>query len=251
MNNDKHIIQFTQVEKWYGAFKVLNDINLSVRKGERIVICGPSGSGKSTLIRCINGLESIQGGRIEVEGIDLTGGARNVESVRRHVGMVFQQFNLFGHLTAKENIAGPLRWVHGVAPAEAERRALALLERVGLSHRADALPRHLSGGQQQRVAIARAIAPNPTVLLLDEPTSALDPELVNEVLEVIRRLAVEDGLTMIISTHQLRFASEVADRVVLLAGGAIIEEGLADQVLNHPKNPVAQRFLSAMEAEVS
>jgi polar amino acid transport system permease protein len=165
------------------------------------------------------------------------------------VGMVFQQFNLFGHLTALENVAGPLRWVHGVSRADADRRARELLERVGLSHRADALPRHLSGGQQQRVAIARAIAPNPSVLLLDEPTSALDPELVNEVLEVIRRLTVEDGLTMIISTHQLRFADEVADRVVFLSGGSIIEEGPAHEVLTSPRNPVTARFLSIMEAD--
>jgi polar amino acid transport system permease protein len=165
------------------------------------------------------------------------------------IGMVFQQFNLFSHLTAKENVAGPLRWVHGMSRAEADKRASELLARVGLSHRADALPRHLSGGQQQRVAIARALAPNPSVLLLDEPTSALDPELVNEVLEVIRRLAIEDGLTMIISTHQLRFADEVADRVVLLSDGLIVEEGPAHEVLTNPRNPVTQRFLSVMEGE--
>src|ERR1700721_832821 len=165
------------------------------------------------------------------------------------VGMVFQQFNLFGHLTALENVAGPLRWVHGVSRTEADSRARNLLERVGLSDRADPLPRHLSGGQQQRVAIARAIAPTPSALLLDEPTSALDPELVNEVLEVIRRLAIEDGLTMIISTHQLRFAEEVADRVVLLSGGTIVEEGPAREVLTRPRTMVAQRFLSAMAAE--
>jgi polar amino acid transport system ATP-binding protein/polar amino acid transport system permease protein len=165
--------------------------------------------------------------------------------------MVFQQFNLFGHLTARENIAGPLRWVHGWSRMEADRRANELLDRVGLRPRADALPRHLSGGQQQRVAIARAIAPNPSVLLLDEPTSALDPELVNEVLEVIRRLAIEDGLTMIISTHQLRFAEEVADRVLLLSGGTIVEEGPAREVLTNPKTTVAQRFLSAMAEEAS
>jgi polar amino acid transport system permease protein len=163
--------------------------------------------------------------------------------------MVFQQFNLFSHLTALENVAGPLRWVHGASRVDAERRARELLERVGLSHRADALPRHLSGGQQQRVAIARAIAPGPTVLLLDEPTSALDPELVNEVLKVIRRLAIEDGLTMIISTHQLRFADEVADRVVFLSGGSIVEEGPAHEVLTNPRNPLTARFLSAMEAD--
>jgi polar amino acid transport system permease protein len=162
---------------------------------------------------------------------------------------VFQQFNLFGHLTAKENVAGPLRWVHRMARVDAERRASELLERVGLSHRADALPRHLSGGQQQRVAIARALAPNPSVLLLDEPTSALDPELVNEVLEVIRRLAIDDGLTMIISTHQIRFADEVADRVAFLSGGSILEQGPAHDILTNPRNPVTARFLSVMEAD--
>ena len=162
---------------------------------------------------------------------------------------MFQQFNLFSHLTARENVAGPLRWVHGMAPDAADRRARALLERVGLSHRADALPPHLSGGQQQRVAIARALAPNPTVLLLDEPTSALDPELINEVLEVIRRLAVEDGLTMIISTHQLRFAAEVADRVVFLSEGRVIEEGPAQDVLTRPRQLATQRFLRVMGAD--
>jgi polar amino acid transport system permease protein len=176
---------------------------------------------------------------------------REIANERAHVGvgMVFQQFNLFAHLTALENVAGPLRWVHGLARRDAEQRARELLERVGLSHRADALPRHLSGGQQQRVAIARALAPNPSVLLLDEPTSALDPELVSEVLEVIRRLAVDDGLTMIISTHQLRFADEVADRVVFLAGGHVVEEGPAHEVLTAPRNPLTARFLSVMDAE--
>ena len=165
--------------------------------------------------------------------------------------MVFQQFNLFSHLTARENIAGPLRWVHGVPAVEANRRALELLARVGLSHRAEALPRHLSGGQQQRVAIARAIAPNPTVLLLDEPTSALDPELVSEVLEVIRRLAIEDGLTMVISTHQLRFARDVADRVVFLSGGKITEEGPAEEIFTRPRHPLTARFLKEMGAELA
>jgi polar amino acid transport system permease protein len=165
------------------------------------------------------------------------------------VGMVFQQFNLFSHLSAKENIAGPLRWVHGLSRLDADRRARELLERVGLSERAGALPRHLSGGQQQRVAIARALAPNPSVLLLDEPTSALDPELVGEVVEVIRRLAIEDGLTMIIATHQLRFAGELADRVLFLSGGTIIEEGPAHEVLTHPKNPLTARFLRVMGAD--
>ncbi|MDB5656231.1 MAG: transporter permease [Tardiphaga sp.] len=251
-------VEIADLHKSYDKAMVLDGIDLTVRIGEVIALLGPSGSGKSTLLRCINNLELWNGGSIKVGGRQLGYGdngkplsPRSLAHARAEVGvgMVFQQFNLFAHLTARENIAGPLRWVHGVSRTDADRRADELLERVGLSHRADALPRHLSGGQQQRVAIARAIAPNPSVLLLDEPTSALDPELVNEVLEVIRRLAVEDGLTMIISTHQLRFASEVADRVVLLAGGAIIEEGPAAEVLNNPKNPVAQRFLNAMEAE--
>jgi polar amino acid transport system permease protein len=251
-------VEITDLHKSYDKAMVLDGIDLTVRIGEVIALLGPSGSGKSTLLRCINNLEQWNGGSIMVGGRQLGFGAdgkplspRLLAHARAEVGvgMVFQQFNLFGHLTAKENIAGPLRWVHGMSRTDADRRAAELLERVGLSHRADALPRHLSGGQQQRVAIARAIAPNPSVLLLDEPTSALDPELVNEVLEVIRRLAVEDGLTMIISTHQLRFASEVADRVVLLAGGSIIEQGPAAEVLANPRNPVAQRFLNAMEAE--
>jgi len=162
---------------------------------------------------------------------------------------VFQQFNLFSHLSAKENVAGPLRWVHGMSPAAADRRAMEMLERVSMGHRVDALPRHLSGGQQQRVAIARALAPRPTVLLLDEPTSALDPELVNEVLDVIRRLAVEDRLTMIISTHQLRFARDVADRVVFLSDGVIREQGPARDVFAQPQHPATARFLQALGAD--
>jgi polar amino acid transport system permease protein len=172
------------------------------------------------------------------------------ERARLGVGMLFQQFNLFAHLSARENVAGPLRWVHGLSAEAADRRALELLTRVGLGHRVEALPRHLSGGQQQRVAIARALAPGPSVLLLDEPTSALDPELVNEVLDVIRRLAIEDGLTMIISTHQLRFAAEVADRVVFLSGGRILESGPALAVLQNPQHPDTARFLHVMSADV-
>src|SRR3984885_5858185 len=244
--------------KAYVSQPVLAGVDLTVRLGEVVALLGPSGSGKSTLLRCINHLEGWDAGIVKVggrrmgfreDGKPLAPRALAEERASVGVGMVFQQFNLFGHLTALENVAGPLRWVHGVSRAEADRRARELLERVGLSERADALPRHLSGGQQQRVAIARAIAPNPSVLLLDEPTSALDPELVNEVLEVIRRLAVEDGLTMIISTHQLRFADEVADRVVFLSGGTIIEEGPAHEVLTNPRNPITARFLSVMEAD--
>ena len=251
-------VEVAGLHKRYDKQVVLDRVDLSVRVGEVVALLGPSGSGKSTLLRCINHLESWDGGTILVGGRRIGFGAQGKvlsprelanERADLGIGMVFQQFNLFSHLTAKENIAGPLRWVHGMSRAEADKRATELLDRVGLGHRANALPRHLSGGQQQRVAIARALAPNPSVLLLDEPTSALDPELVNEVLEVIRRLAIEDGLTMIISTHQLRFADEVADRVVLLSGGLIVEEGPAHEVLTNPRNPVTQRFLSVMEGE--
>jgi polar amino acid transport system permease protein len=252
------VVDVSGLYKAYTRQPVLAGVDLTVRLGEVIALLGPSGSGKSTLLRCINHLEGWDAGIVKVggrrigfheDGKPLSPRALADERALVGVGMVFQQFNLFGHLTALENVAGPLRWVHGVSRVDADHRARELLERVGLGERADALPRHLSGGQQQRVAIARAIAPNPAVLLLDEPTSALDPELVNEVLEVIRRLAVEDGLTMIISTHQLRFADEVADRVVFLSGGTIIEEGPAHQVLTKPRNPLTARFLSAMEAD--
>jgi polar amino acid transport system permease protein len=251
------VVDVSGLYKAYDKQVVLAGVELTVRVGEVVALLGPSGSGKSTLLRCINHLEGWDAGTVKIggrrigfreDGRPLSPRDMANERASVGVGMVFQQFNLFSHLTALENVAGPLRWVHGVSRPDADRRARDLLERVGLSHRADALPRHLSGGQQQRVAIARAIAPNPSVLLLDEPTSALDPELVNEVLEVIRRLAVEDGLTMIISTHQLRFADEVADRVVFLSGGSIIEEGPAHEVLTNPRNPITARFLSVMEA---
>lgn len=251
-------VEVKDLTKSYGPQKVLGGLDLTVRVGEVVALLGPSGSGKSTLLRCINHLESWDSGTVRVGGRRLGFGEngkllspRAIANERASVGvgMVFQQFNLFAHLSAKENIAGPLRWVHGMTRIDADRRAAELLDRVGLSHRADALPRHLSGGQQQRVAIARALAPNPSVLLLDEPTSALDPELVNEVLEVIRRLAIDDGLTMIISTHQIRFADEVADRVAFLSGGTIIEEGPAHEVLSNPRNPLTARFLSVMEAD--
>ncbi|WP_028136519.1 amino acid ABC transporter permease/ATP-binding protein [Bradyrhizobium japonicum] len=251
-------VEVKDLTKSYGPQTVLGGLDLTVRIGEVVALLGPSGSGKSTLLRCINHLENWDAGTVRVGGRRLGFGEngrplspRAIANERASVGvgMVFQQFNLFAHLSAKENIAGPLRWVHGMTRIDADRRAAELLDRVGLSHRAHALPRHLSGGQQQRVAIARALAPNPSVLLLDEPTSALDPELVNEVLEVIRRLAIDDGLTMIISTHQIRFADEVADRVAFLNGGAIIEEGPAHDVLSNPRNPLTARFLSVMEAD--
>jgi polar amino acid transport system permease protein len=246
------------VSKAYGAQPVLKDLSLTVQAGEVVALLGPSGSGKSTLLRCVNHLESWDAGQIHVGGHRLGYQANgqlmspsDLARERAHLGvaMLFQQFNLFAHLSARENVAGPLRWVHGWSAADADRRALELLGRVGLAHRVDALPRHLSGGQQQRVAIARALAPGPNMLLLDEPTSALDPERVNEVLEVIRRLAVEDGLTMVISTHQLRFAAEVADRVVFLSGGRIVESGPALDVLQRPQQAETARFLSVMSAD--
>ncbi|WP_018390251.1 amino acid ABC transporter permease/ATP-binding protein [Ancylobacter sp. FA202] len=251
-------VEVRGLRKSYGAQTVLDGIDLTVRAGEVVALLGPSGSGKSTLLRCINRLEGWEDGTIRVGGQSLGAdengrplSPRLTAQMRASVGvgMVFQQFNLFGHLTARENIAGPLRWVQGLSRFDADRRARDLLERIGLAHRADALPRHLSGGQQQRVAIARAVAPAPTVLLLDEPTSALDPELVGEVLEVIRRLAVEEGLAMIISTHQLRFAGDVADRIVFLSGGVVVEEGPAARVLTAPSHPLTVRFLSSMTAE--
>jgi len=249
------MIAITDLHKSYGDNQVLKGITTSIREGEVIALLGPSGSGKSTLLRTINHLESVDSGTILIDGKTL--GYRQFGTplpenriarlrVIARVGMVFQQFNLFHHLTTKENIAAPLRWIQRLSKEEAAERADALLAQVGLTTKADVLPRHLSGGQQQRVGIARALAAQPKVLLLDEPTSALDPELVSEVLEVIRSLAHDHGLTMIIATHQLRFALDVADRVVFMAGGVVVEEGTADQVINHPKHPVTARFVNSM-----
>ena len=260
--NSKLAVEIDDLTKSYNGRPVLKSLNLKVRVGEVMALLGPSGSGKSTLLRCVNRLETWDSGTIRVLGRELGIGAngrrlspREIAAARASVGvgMVFQNFNLFGHLTAKENVAGPLRWVQGLSRADADRRAVELLDRVGLGAHIHALPRHLSGGQQQRVAIARALAPNPSVLVLDEPTSALDPELVSEVLEVIRRLAVEDKLTMIISTHHISFAQEVADTAVFLSDGAIVEEGRADETLSRPKNPRTAQFLQiiAEEAKVA
>ena len=260
LGSSRPALEIKALHKSYDGKTVLESIDLVVRIGEVVALLGPSGSGKSTLLRCINHLESWDRGSIKVTGRNIGFDAQNRplspraianERATVGVGMVFQSFNLFGHLTAKENIAGPLRWVHGLSRTDADARALELLDRVGLSDRADALPRHMSGGQQQRVAIARALAPNPTILLLDEPTSALDPELVSEVLDVIRRLAVEDGLTMMISTHQISFAKEVADRAMFLADGSIVEEGPADEVLSRPKNARTAQFLQIMTDEAT
>jgi polar amino acid transport system permease protein len=243
--------------KRYGERVILRGLDLAVRKGEVVALLGPSGSGKSTLLRCLNHLEEAEEGEVRIGGRSL-GLAENgrrlspreiaIARARAGVGMVFQHFNLFAHLTALENVAGPLRWVHGIDAETAEARAHEMLGRVGLADRAEALPRHLSGGQQQRVAIARALAARPSVLLLDEPTSALDPELVSEVLETIRALVLDGGLTLVISTHQIRFAYEVADRVAFLSGGAIREVGPARETLKHPSDPDFARFLSVMEA---
>ena len=216
------IIRMQDVNKWFGKFHVLRNINLEVTPGERIVICGPSGSGKSTLIRCINRLEEHQQGRIVVEGTEITNDIRQVEAIRRDVGMVFQHFNLFPHLTVLENLTlGPI-WVLKTPKAEAEARAMKYLERVRIAEQAHKFPGQLSGGQQQRVAIARSLCMDPKVMLFDEPTSALDPEMVKEVLEVMVNLAEDTGMTMLVVTHEMGFARKVADRVIFMDQGEII-----------------------------
>jgi polar amino acid transport system permease protein len=251
------LIEISGLHKAYGSNPVLRGIDLTVHEGEVVALLGPSGSGKSTLLRTINHLESIDSGTVLLggrplgyrpNGTSLPEKAIAEQRVAAGVGMLFQHFNLFAHLTAQENVAGPLRWVEGLTPELARERATALIRRVGLSDRADMLPRHLSGGQQQRVAIARALAAEPRILLLDEPTSALDPELVAEVLDVIRELAVKDGLTMVIATHQLGFARDVADRVIFMAGGVVVEEGPSAELINNPRSPLLARFLQAMGA---
>ncbi|KAF1019535.1 MAG: Glutamine transport ATP-binding protein GlnQ [Paracidovorax wautersii] len=236
------IIRLEGVEKWYGSFQVLTDIHLDVRAGERIVVCGPSGSGKSTLIRCINRLETVQKGRITVDGIELTAGGPNVDAVRQEVGMVFQQFNLFPHLTILENCTlAPMR-SRGLKQAEAEAIAMQYLTRVRIPEQAGKYPSQLSGGQQQRVAIARALCMKPKIMLFDEPTSALDPEMVKEVLDTMIGLA-EDGMTMLCVTHEMGFARSVADRVIFMADGRIVEQGPPAEFFGNPQNPKTQAFL--------
>ena len=230
------------VNKWYGAFHALKNIELSVNRGERIVICGPSGSGKSTLIRCINQLETIQKGRIVVDGHDLTAGGRNVDIVRQETGMVFQQFNLFPHMTVLENCTLAPMKVRGIAKADAEKTARKFLERVRIPEQADKYPAQLSGGQQQRVAIARALCMNPKIMLFDEPTSALDPEMVKEVLDTMIDLAKE-GMTMLCVTHEMGFARQVADRVIFMDLGEILEVGAPDEFFGNPKNERLKTFL--------
>ncbi|HYG91542.1 MAG TPA: amino acid ABC transporter ATP-binding protein [Azospirillum sp.] len=237
------IIQCLGVHKWYGEFHVLKDINLSVAKGERIVVCGPSGSGKSTLIRCLNRLEEHQKGNIVIDGIELTGNLKNIELVRREVGMVFQHFNLFPHLTVLENCTLAPIWVRKKPKAEAEAIAMKYLERVRIAEQAPKYPGQLSGGQQQRVAIARALCMNPKIMLFDEPTSALDPEMVKEVLDVMINLA-ESGMTMLCVTHEMGFAKSVADRVIFMDRGEIVEQAPPKEFFSNPKSDRTKLFLS-------
>ena len=238
------IIQFDKVNKWYGnSFHVLRDIELSVGSGERIVICGPSGSGKSTLIRCINRLEEHQEGRLIVDGVELSDDIKAIDAVRRKVGMVFQQFNLFPHLTVLENLTLSPMWVGKMPRKEAEARAMQQLERVRIAEQAAKYPLQLSGGQQQRVAIARALCLTPKIMLFDEPTSALDPEMVGEVLAVMQSLA-EEGMTMVVVTHEMGFARQVAHRVLFMDEGRLVEEGTPAELFDNPKEERTQRFLS-------
>ncbi len=231
------------VHKWYGEFHVLKDINLTVKEGEKIVICGPSGSGKSTLIRCINRLEEHQQGQIIVDGIELTNDLRNIDKIRAEVGMVFQSFNLFPHLTILDNLCLAPVWVKKLSRAEAEKTARMYLERVKIPEQALKYPGQLSGGQQQRVAIARALCMNPNIMLFDEPTSALDPEMIKEVLDVMVELA-KSGMTMMCVTHEMAFARSVADRVIFMDRGEIVEMGPPDEFFSNPKSDRTKHFLS-------
>jgi len=243
MNHMKNMIEMKGVNKWYGDFHVLKDINLTVSKGERIVICGPSGSGKSTLIRCINRLEEHQQGSIIVDGIELTDDLKGIEEVRRDVGMIFQHFNLFPHLTVLENLMLAPTWVRKVPRNEAKHKAIHYLERVKIADQALKFPGQLSGGQQQRVAIARGLCMEPKIMLFDEPTSALDPEMIKEVLDVMVQLA-EEGRTMICVTHEMGFAKTVADCMIFMDEGRIVERASSSEFFEHPQNERTKVFLS-------
>ncbi len=239
----QEIIRFDGVSKFFGDFRALNGVDFTARAGERIVVCGPSGSGKSTLIRCINGLETHDAGKITVDGTALDGGRRALSKVRREVGMVFQQFNLFPHLTVMENLMlGPVRG-RGLPEAEARALAMRYLARVRIPEQADKYPRHLSGGQQQRVAIARSLCMEPRIMLFDEPTSALDPEMISEVLDVMVELA-QTGMTMVVVTHEMGFARKVADRMVFMDHGEIVETGPPEQVFANPQSRRCRDFLA-------
>ena len=244
------MIELQNVNKWYGDYHALVDVNEIITTGEVVVVCGPSGSGKSTLIRTINRLEEIQGGRILVDGQDVHAPQQNVNALRAGVGFVFQQFNLFPHLTVLENCTLAAVQLKKLTPAEARERAMALLDRVGLAHKAQAIPSQLSGGQQQRVAIARALTLRPPVILFDEPTSALDPEMVGEVLLVMRDLA-RDGMTMVCVTHEMGFAREVADRVIFMDQGAVVERAAPHDFFNHPQHQRTKKFLSDIRSPFS
>jgi|TARA_B110000008_G_scaffold90710_1_gene92955 general L-amino acid transport system ATP-binding protein len=239
----KDMIVCAGVDKWYGDFQALKGVSATIKEGEVAVVCGPSGSGKSTWIRCINRLEVHQNGTIIVDDVELTNDLRNIEKIRSEVGMVFQQFNLFPHLTVLDNVTLAPIWVRKKPRVEAEALAKALLERVGIPEQADKFPGQLSGGQQQRVAIARSLAMEPRVMLFDEPTSALDPEMIKEVLDVMRELA-ESGMTMIVVTHEMGFAREVADRIIFMEGGEIVEVGTPEHFFVSPTEDRTKLFLS-------
>ena len=245
--SDEVMIQMVDVHKWYGQFHVLKDINLTVNKGERIIICGPSGSGKSTLIRCLNRLEEHQKGQIIVEVTELTNDLKHIEQIRREVGMVFQHFNLFPHLSVLENLALAPIWVRKLPRVEAEEIAMQYLERVKIPEQAKKYPGQLSGGQQQRVAIARSLCMNPKVMLFDEPTSALDPEMIKEVLDVMIELA-QEGMTMICVTHEMGFAKIVANRVIFMDGGEIIEQNDPHEFFENAQHERTKLFLSQILA---
>ncbi len=245
--SDEVVIRITDMDKWYGQFHVLKNINLEVRRGERIVICGPSGSGKSTLIRCINRLEEHQSGSINVDNIELNADIKNIDAIRREVGMVFQHFNLFPHLTVLENCTLAPIWVKKMSKKDAEEVAMKYLERVRIPEQAGKFPGQLSGGQQQRVAIARSLCMNPKIMLFDEPTSALDPEMIKEVLDVMIELAHE-GMTMICVTHEMGFAKTVANRVIFMDEGQIIEENEPGPFFDNPQSERTQLFLSQILA---
>jgi polar amino acid transport system ATP-binding protein len=237
------MITFQDVQKYYGEYKALDGITENIGKGEVVVVCGPSGSGKSTLIRTVNRLEPISGGAITVDGQDVHAPKVNVNELRSRIGFVFQSFNLFPHLSVLQNVSIGPKTVSRVSAQQARERSLALLEKVGLANKADAFPPQLSGGQQQRVAIARALAMEPPVMLFDEPTSALDPEMVGEVLNVMKQLAT-DGMTMVCVTHEMGFAREVAGRILFMDAGAILERATPDQFFNNPQHPRARKFVS-------
>ena len=240
--NGKAMIQLEGGSKWFGDFQALKDVDLAIDRQEVVVVCGPSGSGKSTMIRCINRLEKHDGGRIVVDGIELSDDLRNIQEIRREVGMVFQSFNLFPHLKALDNVTLAARRVKRESRRTAEERGRQLMARVGLEEKADSYPHQLSGGQQQRVAIARALMMEPHVMLFDEVTSALDPELVGEVLVVMRDLA-KDGMTMVVVTHEMQFARDVGDRLIFMDEGHIVEQGRPQEVLSNPREERTRRFL--------